>query len=142
MANVQVVILENLTLDDNNKNNVYSKTYSGVNYLDHRTLLAPSGSKTRIFSYNGAIDRGTFITGSIVYGRISNLNDTYSVNLEISSSTENFHQKIKPGGSYMLTSNEMTGSYYVGNINYDNIRDILVEPVSGSAKIEYYITTS
>ena len=142
MANVQVVILENLTLDDNNKNNVYSKTYSGVNYLDHRTLLAPSGSKTRIFSYNGAIDRGTFITGSIVYGRISNLNDTYSVNLEISSSTENFHQKIKPGGSYMLTSNEMTGSYSVGNINYDNIRDILVEPISGPAKIEYYITTS
>ena len=28
------------------------------------------------------------------------------------------------------------------NINYDNIRDILVEPISGAAKIEYYITTS
>ena len=142
MANVQVVVFENLTLDENNRNNVYSKTYSGVNYLDHRTLLAPSGSKTRIFSYDGAVDRGTFITGSIVYGRISNLNDTYSVNLEISSSTENFHQKISPGGSFMLTANEMTGSYTNNDINYDNIRDISVQPISGAAKIEYYITTS
>ena len=41
----------------------------------------------------------------------------------------------------MVTSNEMTGSY-TANINYDNIRDILVEPISGAAKIEYYITTS
>ena len=142
MANLRVVVVEQLTLDENNRDNVYSKTFSGVNYLDHRTLLAPSGSKTRIFSYNGAVDRGTYVTSSIVYGRVSNLNDTYSVNLEISSSTENFHQKISPGGSFMVTSNEMTGSYSDGVIAYDNIKDILVEPLSGSAKIEYYITTS
>ena len=42
----------------------------------------------------------------------------------------------------MVTSNEMTGSYSDGVIAYDNIKDILVEPLSGSAKIEYYITTS
>ena len=41
----------------------------------------------------------------------------------------------------MLTSNEMTGSY-TNDINYDNIRDISVLPISGAAKIEYYITTS
>lgn len=141
MANLRVVVVEQLTLDENNRDNVYSKTFSGVNYLDHRTLLAPSGSKTRIFSYNGAVDRGTFVTSSIVYGRVSNLNDTYSINLEVSSSTENFHQKIAPGGSFMLSSNEMTGSYS-GAITYDDIKDILVEPISGAAKIEYYITTS
>jgi len=145
MANLTVRIFEKLTLDDNVHDNVYEKTFSGVNYIDHRRLNASSGSNTSIFKINNNVAAGTFVTSSIVYGRVSNLSTEYDVSLQVSSSTESFYQRISPGGTYVLSSTEFTGSAYADSsvaLSFDQIEELKVEPISGSAKIEYYITTS
>lgn len=145
MADITVTISEELSLDNNLHNNTVKKTFSGVNNIDHRTLTAVSGSVTTIFEFANDLDSGTFTTSSLVYGRITNLSTDKDINLHISSSELNFNQKVSAGGSHLLSTSEVTGSFtgsLSAPITFNQVNAIKVEPISGSARVEYYITTS
>ena len=142
MATLTLLIQESLVLDDNDRSNLYRKQITDVNYLDHRTVSIPSGSETVLFKFDNLPGAGTFVTSSLKYARVSNLSETVPVNIRVSSSLENFSFRVDAGGTFMINSSKVTGSFDSLNFEYDDIEYIAAEPSSSAAKVEYYIATS
>jgi hypothetical protein len=142
MATLKLFINEELTLDGIDRSNYQTIELSGVNYLDHRTMLLPSASKTSIFNFDAEVAAGTFMEDKLRYARITNHSATIPVNIEVSSSKQAFNFRMNPLQSFYLPSSQMTGS--VVNFAYDYISSINLQP-SGSnntARVEFYVATS
>jgi|TARA_B110000211_G_scaffold228984_1_gene286039 hypothetical protein len=149
MADFTVQIIENIKLNGVQRGSQVNKIISGINYTDNRILNTFSGSETTIFSLSDVDGAGTFVTSSLKYARITNIDTTASINLKVSSSTEQLNFKVTPGDSFMLSTSNITGSILSGSdavFSYGDIASIKVEPVSpptgSSAAIEYIIATT
>ena len=143
MATLKLFINEQITLDGDERNTRVLMDIEDVNYLDHRTMLLPSGSKVSIFNFDTDVSAGTFGEDKLKYARITNHSTLIPVNVEISSSNnEVFNHRMNPLQSFYLPSSQVTGS--VTDFTYDYIHSIYLQP-SGSdntARVEYYIATS
>ena len=145
MADFTFSLQERIVLDGTQRGTDYSLSITGINYVDNRTLNIPSGSETTLFSLSDVNGAGTFVTSSVKYARISNHSTTVPVNLNVSSSNENLNFKIAAGGTFILSSSEITGSMQSGSdsvFTYDDIASIKAEPSSSAAKVEYFIVTT
>ena len=144
MATLSLLIQETLTLDGNDKSNSYKKEITGVNHLDHRTVMLLSGSETTLFNLSNIVVAGQFVTSSLKYSRITNLSSDTSVNLLVSSSTESFNFKVDARGTFMLNTSKVSGSENkdISLLQYEDIAYIAAEPSARDAKIQYYLATS
>jgi hypothetical protein len=142
MATLKLFINEELTLDGIDRSNYQTISLTGVNYLDHRTMLLPSASKTSIFNFDTEVEAGTFREDRLRYARITNHSTTIPVNIEVSSSKQAFNFRMNPLQSFYLPSSQVTGS--VVDFTYDYISSISLTP-SGSnntARVEFYVATT
>jgi hypothetical protein len=142
MATLKLFINEELTLDGIDRSNYQTISISGVNYLDHRTMLLPSASKTSIFNFDTEVEAGTFREDRLRYARITNHSTTIPVNIEVSSSKQAFNFRMDPLQSFYLPSSQVTGS--LTGFSYDYISSINLQP-SGSnntARVEFYVATT
>ena len=145
MADFIIKIQEQISLNGVQRGSEVSKTISGINYTDNRILNTSSGSETTIFSLSDTVGAGQFLTSSLKYARVSNNSTTVPVNLKVSSSTEQLNFKIDVGGSFMLSTSNITGSILSGSdavFTYGDIASLKVEPSGSSAKVEYIIATT
>ena len=145
MADFIIKIQEQISLNRVQRGSEVSKTISGINYTDNRILNTSSGSETTIFSLSATVGAGQFLTSSLKYARVSNNSTTVPVNLKVSSSTEQLNFKIDAGGSFMLSTSNITGSILSGSdavFTYGDIASLKVEPSGSSAKVEYIIATT
>ena len=141
MATLKLFINEQLNLDGDDRSTLQSISITDINYLDHRTMLLPSGSKTSIFNFDAEVSAGTFREDKLKYARITNHSTTIPVNIEVSSSTQAFNFRMNPNQSFYLPSSQATGS--VVNFTYDYISSINLQPSgSNTAKVEFYVATS
>jgi len=142
MATLRLFINEELTLDGIDRSNYQTIELSGINYLDHRTMLLPSASKTSIFNFDTEVAAGTFREDKLKYARITNHSTTIPVNIEVSASNQAFNFRMEPQQSFYLPSSQVTGSL-VG-FSYDYISSINLRP-SGSnntARVEFFVATT
>jgi hypothetical protein len=142
MATLKLFINEELVLDGIDRSNYQTIDIIDVNYLDHRTMLLPPGSKTSIFNFDTEVAAGTFREDRLKYARITNHSTTIPVNIEISSSNEVFNFRMNPLQSFYLPSSQVTGS--VVDFTYDYISSINLQP-SGSnntARVEFFVATT
>jgi len=146
MGNFTLKIQERISLEGVERGSDFSQTITGINHTDNRILNTLSGSETTIFSLGDTEGAGQFLTSSLKYARISNYSTDVPVNLKVSSSVEQLNFKIDAGGSFILSTSEITGSIIAsgsGSIfSYDDISSVKVEPSGSSAKIEYIIATT
>ena len=141
MADFTLLIRERVLLEGTERGTDYNLTLKGIENYDNRIVTVPSGSETTIFKYSDTPSAGTFNSGSFRYGRISNCSSTVPINLKVSSSSELMNFSIAAGGTFMLSTSDITGS--VTNIfSYDDIMSVFVEPSGSSAKVEYFIATT
>jgi hypothetical protein len=138
MSTFNLQILESINTNNVVSNNLTTFNISNVNYTDNRTLNISSGSLTTIFNFSSASSAGTFSTGSFQYGRITNNSTTTSVVINISSPTESMNYVLATGSSYMMSTTLMTSSI-AGGLVFNNISSISLEPLTGSATVEYFI---
>ena len=141
MADFTLLIRERVLLEGTERGTDYNLSIKDVENIDNRIVTVPSGSVTTIFKYDDLPGAGTFITGSFKYGRISNYSTTVPLNLKVSSSSELLNFSVAAGGTFMLSTSEITGSV-TNTFTYDDIMSVSVEPYSGSAKVEYFIATT
>jgi hypothetical protein len=141
MADFTLLIKERVLLEGTERGSDYNVTISNISNADNRIVTIPSGSETTIFQYSNVPGAGTFSTGSFKYGRISNYSTTVPINLKISSSNELLNFSVAAGGSFMLSTSEITSSI-VNNFVYNDIVSVKAEPSGSSAKIEYFIATT
>ena len=141
MADFTLLIRERVLLEGTERGTDYNLTLKGIENYDNRIVTVPSGSETTIFKYSDTPSAGTFNSGSFRYGRISNYSSTVPINLKVSSSSELMNFSIAAGGTFMLSTSDITGS--LTNIfSYDDIMSVFVEPSGSSAKVEYFIATT
>ena len=141
MADFTLQIKERVLLNGTERGTDYNLTISGIENYDNRIVTIPSGSETTIFEYNNKPGSGTFNSGSFKYGRISNYSSTIPINLKVSSSSELINFSIAAGGTFMLSTSDITGSA-TNTFSYDDIMSVFVEPSGSSAKVEYFIATT
>ena len=142
MATFTSQIFEILTLNGDNVGSSVTQTINNINYVDNRILSIPTGSITTIFNMDSTPGAGTFVTSSVQYIRVSNLNANTNipVKLIVSSSTETMSYLIAPGSSYMLSTSKMTGSE--SGLLFSDIKSVKVSPSGSSGSVEYYIATT
>jgi hypothetical protein len=141
MADFTLLIRERVLLEGTERGTDYNLTIKNIENIDNRIVTIPSGSETTIFKYDDTPGAGTFTSGSFKYGRISNYSSTVPLNLKVSSSTELLNFSIGIGGTFMLSTSEITGSS-INTFTYDEISSVSVEPSGSSAKVEYFIATT
>ena len=66
---------------------------------------------------------------------------TTPINLKVSSSSELLNFSLAAGGTFMLSTSEITSSL-TNTFTYDNIDSVSVEPSGSNAKVEYFIATT
>ena len=141
MADFTLLIRERVLLEGTERGTDYNLTIKNIENIDNRIVTIPSGSETTIFKYDDTPGAGTFTSGSFKYGRISNYSTTVPLNLKVSSSTELLNFSIAAGGTFMLSTSEITGSS-INTFAYDDIASVSVEPSGSNAKVEYFIATT
>jgi len=140
MANLTVNITESISLNGQTVLESYTQTVPNVNYIDTRNLSCPSGSTTEIFKFGTVPGAGQFVTSSFQYGRISNLS-VVPVQLYVSSSTS-LSFLISSGSSFILSTNQTTGSLSTSDFTLDSIHSISITPSGAAAQVEYFIATT
>ena len=141
MADFTLLIRERVLLEGTERGTDYNLSIKNIENIDNRIVTVPSGSVTTIFKYDELPGAGTFKTGSFKYGRISNYSTGSSLNLKISSSKELINFSIAAGGTFMLSTSEITGSL-TNTFVYDDISSVSVEPSGSDGKVEYFIATT
>ena len=141
MADFTLLIRERVLIEGTERGTDYNLTIPNIENIDNRIVTVPSGSETTIFKYSNLPGAGTFQTGSFKYGRISNYSSTIPLNLKVSSSTELLNFSIAAGGTFMLSTSDITGSL-TNTFTYDDIMAVSIEPSGSSAKVEYFIATT
>ena len=141
MADFTLLIRERVLLEGTERGTDYNLTIPNIENYDNRIVTIPSGSETTIFEYSNNPGSGTFNSGSFKYGRISNYSSTVPINLKVSSSSELMNFSIAAGGTFMLSTSDITGSA-TNTFSYDDIMSVFVEPSGSSAKVEYFIATT
>ncbi len=145
MADFNLLIRERFFIDSEPRGGDYNLTIKNVTHSDNRVLNIPSGSEVELFNLSDTVGPGTFVTSSLKYARITNLSVSHSINLRVSSSNENINFDVVPGGSFLLSSAQITGSVEGGAnplLGYDNIASIKCEPSSSDCRVEYFLVTS
>ena len=141
MADFTLLIRERVLLEGTERGTDYNLTIKDIENYDNRIVTVPSGSETTIFEYSDKPGSGTFTSGSFKYGRVSNYSSDTPINLKVSSSSELLNFSIAAGGTFMLSTSEITGSL-TNTFAYDDIMAVFVEPSGSSAKVEYFIATT
>ena len=141
MADFTLQIKERVLLNGTERGTDYNLTIPNIENYDNRIVTIPSENETIIFKYSDKPGSGTFTSSSFKYGRISNYSSTTPINLKISSSSELMNFSIAAGGTFMLSTSDITGSL-TSSFTYDDIMSVFVEPSGSSAKVEYFIATT
>tara|TARA_R110000824_G_scaffold397267_2_gene599825 strand:+ start:1704 stop:2156 length:453 start_codon:yes stop_codon:yes gene_type:complete len=107
-SNLTVTITESYQVNEVAYGNEITKTFTGQGKVDQRVMsiaISETGA-TDIIGFGAADDQGEFIVADYTYFRITNLDDTNFVTLQITSG-DTYWIKLKAGESFMLMDNEM-----------------------------------
>ena len=108
-ANLTVTITESVSLGNRAWGNEHITTFNNQGEVDQRIMsieMVELGTYTDIFSFSTADGMGIGVTNNYAYFRITNLDDTNFITLQVTSG-DTYWIKVKPGESFMLMDNEM-----------------------------------
>ena len=106
--NLTVTISESYTLNGFDYGNSPSTTFTTNGQVSQRimNIATGDGSETSVILFNTADAAGTVVKNNYKYFRITNLDDTNFLRLEVTSG-DTFYVKIKAGESFLLMDNEI-----------------------------------
>jgi|TARA_R110000803_G_scaffold38183_3_gene82443 hypothetical protein len=137
-----VKIIEEQVVRNSVIKNEVTYTIDNVVNVDRRILTCPNTTSIDLFNLNGPNPgAGTFPSSSLQYARITNLDDTYSIALIISSSQGTSTQEITPSNTIFIASSNITSSNFNGSFG-DSVESVKVYAISGSIDVEYTLVNS
>ncbi len=115
-----------------------------ITNVDHRILTCPGDVSTDIIKTTPpSPGAGTFVSSSIEYIRVTNLDTQYSAALILSGSSGDFTHEVKPKSTILLSSVNSSLDFLTnGGVFNDTIELIQVHPISSSIDIEYTVVNS
>lgn len=140
MAVLKVTISEELVINGNDlgTNNVF--TDSGITFADRRVMSLTTASRS-IILFNSQNEAGAYQDDVVEYLRITNLDDTIGIILDIRGNGEQYFVDLEPECSFLLSNNEMDANNETTAQAFStaNIDSIHAKSKSGTPNIEYFI---
>lgn len=139
-----VTITEDISLNGVTYGNTVSTTFATQGQVDQRIMsIAPGeGSFTDIFSFSTVDGQGTGVKNDYAYFRITNLDDTNFVTLQITAG-DTFWIKLKAAESFMLMDNEMdaiaSSTVFAA---FADITKVSADANTAACDIEYVVVTA
>lgn len=134
----RVTITEEHIVNNNMTKNTIVYDIPNVTNVDHRVLTCPATTSIDLFTIDDTIPgAGQFVSSSVKYARISNLDNAVNIAVTISGSQGMFTQKLAPVSSMFLAGPEITSSFSASF--GDSIQKVMVYPIEGKADVEYVL---
>jgi len=143
-TSLTVNITENINVNGKSYGNTQSYNFTGNGRVDQRVMeIATGDSFTDIVLFSTADGRGTFDVDDFTYFRISNLDDTNFITLEITNANNvKYFVKLKTSESYLLMCPEIfaQGSGDA-DISLADIKSVKAKADSAAVYVEYLVVT-
>ena len=156
MATLNVTHTESITLNGQEFGGTNTFSVTGINDVYKRIVTCPSGSDTTIaiFDSTEAIADGSIDIQEAKYVRVTNLDDTNSVNLSIQLDSDEDDSGANESATCLLAAGQ---SFVIGtphesfHVNDDaatiitaltDIESILIDPSSNAVKMEILVAST
>ena len=137
-----VKIIEEQVVKSNTIKNQTTHTISNVSNVDRRTVTCPLTTSITLFNLDSTNPgAGTFVSSSLEYARVTNLDDTNNLAIIISGSQGTITQKVTPSNTLFIASSNITSSKFNGTFG-DNIESVKAFAIGGSIDVDYTIVNS
>lgn len=141
MAVLKVTISEELVINGNDLGTQNVFTDSSITFADRRVLPLDATSNREVVKFDSKAGAGTFTDGTVEYLRITNLDDTNGIVLDIRGSGEQYFVEVEPLCSFILSNNIMDANDATAAQTFStaNIDSISAKAKAGTPDIEYFI---
>jgi|TARA_Y100000033_G_scaffold51238_1_gene64931 hypothetical protein len=104
MADLTTTITENVVLNGAVRGSTNTLTTTGINNVFERIITCPNGATTTIatFSSNVYDSAGAIDKENVRYIRVSNLSDTYDIEIGVAAAASNYSMLIPAGNSHII----------------------------------------
>ena len=146
VGKLQVSVTEAVKV--NGVEHVYNNVYSvaGINTTAHRIIRVPTSAQTNLitFANSGTTgSAGTYVAGDIKYIRVTNLDDTNYVTLQlIDASADTAYFKLAAGQTMVFYDNKLEvkadGSAFAAFASLDNIA---AQANTAAVDVEYFVAS-
>jgi len=149
-AKLTVRVTEDITLNGRKLGNTNKHEILNINEVSERILTVPT-SQVTILSASSAVGPGTYLSGSIKYIRVTNLDDTNFVRVSflsgtnsatgIQANTTDF--KLEAKRSMIFTNTSFSGSATAATFgSFSSFSDLKAVADSASVDIELFVATT
>ena len=145
-AQLTVRVTEKVTLNGRELGNTNKHVITGINEVSERIFTVPT-SQVTILSASSGVGAGTYLSSSIQYIRVTNLDDTNFVRLSFSSgssaSSNTADFKLPAKRSIMFTNTAFSGS--AAGADFDSFSDftnLKGTADTASVDIELFVATT
>tara|TARA_B100000497_G_C7609006_1_gene365768 strand:+ start:351 stop:779 length:429 start_codon:yes stop_codon:yes gene_type:complete len=141
MAVLKVTISEELVINGNDLGTKNVFTDSSITFADRRVMSLTTASRS-IILFNSQNEAGAYQDDVVEYLRITNLDDTIGIVLDIRGSSKQYFVDLEPECSFLLSNNEMDANNETTAqvFSTSNIDSIHAKSKSGTSSIEYFIS--
>ena len=141
MAVLKVTISEELVINGNDLGTQNVFTDSNITFADRRVMTLNTAFSIIIARFGNKLSAGTYQDGQVEYLRITNLDDTNGVVLDIQGDDEQYFVELEPLCSFILSNNIMDANdstlYQI--FSTSNIDAIAGQANAGTPSIEFFI---
>jgi hypothetical protein len=144
----KVTIREEQTINGVSSVNKIEYSIPSIKQVDRRLVTCPQTTSIDLFDIdNTSPGSGQFVSSSLKYVRVSNLDDTNPIALTLSGSEGTFTQNITANTSYVFANSSMTASNaeVFDSSNYlfnDGINTVKVYASGSDVDVEYTIVNA
>lgn len=144
----KVTIREEQTVKGISSVNEVEYSIPSVKQVDRRLVTCPQTTSIDLFDIdNTSPGAGQFVSSSLKYVRVSNLDDTFPIALTLSGSEGTFTQNVTANTSYVFANSSMTASNaevfnssdYLFN---DGVNTVKVYASGSDVDVEYTIVNA
>lgn len=145
-AHLTVRVIEKVTLNGRELGNTNKHVITGINEVSERIFTVPT-SQVTILSASSAVGAGTYLSSSIQYIRITNLDDTNFVRLSFASGSSSESNtadfKLPANRSIMFTNTEFSGSAAGATFStFSDFTNLKGTADTASVDIELFVATT
>ena len=145
-AKLTIRVTEEITLNGRNLGNTNKHEISGINEVSERILTVPTTQIT-VLSASSANGAGTFLSSSIKYVRLTNLDDTNFVRLTFasgsSSSSNTSELKLEAKRTMIFTNTAFSGSASGASFgSFSDFTNLKGTADTASVDVELFVATT
>jgi len=145
-ATLTVRVIEEITLNGTKRGGTNKHEIRSINEISERIVNVPTSTIT-IVSASNTVGAGTYVSSSLKYIRLTNLDDTNFVRLSFASgswaesNTSDF--KLEPQRSMIFTNTSMSGSASGADFDsFSGFTDMKATADTASVDLEIFIAST